>query len=108
MSDDRPEIVQVVYATSKVQRIVTLERQPGLTAVDAVRRSRLLEEFPEILARPLVIGIFGARVEPDHPLEAGDRVEITRPLERDPRDLRRELLKQGQVMGAAARNTAAD
>lgn len=99
--DAAGETVQVVYATPDAQRIVTIELEPGLTAAEAVRRSKLVDEFPEIAARPLALGIFGSPVDLDHVLEAGDRVEIARPLERDPRELRRELLKHGLVMGAS-------
>jgi putative ubiquitin-RnfH superfamily antitoxin RatB of RatAB toxin-antitoxin module len=61
----------------------------------------LSEEFPEIGARPLVLGLFGQPIEAGRLLEADDRVEICRPLERDPRDLRREMLKHGRVMGGS-------
>ena len=95
--------VEVVYATPAEQRIVTLEHSAGLTAGGAVEASGLLEAVPEIAARPLVLGVYVERVEADQPLSPGDRVEICRPLLRDPRELRRELLKQGQVMGIAGR-----
>ena len=61
------------------------------------RRSRpratrgLLDALPEIAAHPLVLGVFGVPVGLRHPLAAGDRVEICRPLRRDPRDRRRYL-----------------
>ena len=96
-----PGSVQVVYARPEAQRIVTLERRPGMTAEQAVLASGLLEAFPEITQRPLLLGVFGAQVEPGRVLEDGDRVEIARPLLRDPRELRRELQKHGGVMGAA-------
>ncbi|MBN1239726.1 MAG: RnfH family protein [Gammaproteobacteria bacterium] len=95
------DTVQVVYATPQIQRIVTLERRPGMTAEQAVRASGLLEEFPEIGGRPLMLGVYGTQVALDRVLARGDRVEIARPLQRDPRELRRELLKLGKVMGAA-------
>lgn len=98
-----PGTVEVVYATPDDQRIVTVQCLPGLTAGAAVAASGLLEEFPEIAARSLVLGVYGEPVEPDKALSPGDRVEICRPLVRDPRTLRRELLKQGQVMGVAGR-----
>ena len=82
--------VEVVYATPDVQRVVRVELVPGLTAVRAVRASGLLDEFPEISTRPLVLGLFGERVSEQRELERGDRIEICRPLTRDPRDRRRE------------------
>jgi putative ubiquitin-RnfH superfamily antitoxin RatB of RatAB toxin-antitoxin module len=97
------EYVEVVYATADVQRIVRLPFETGMTAAQAVERAELAVEFPQILAAPLTLGIFGRPIDLEHRLEAGDRVEIARPLERDPRELRRELLRIGQVMGPAAR-----
>jgi putative ubiquitin-RnfH superfamily antitoxin RatB of RatAB toxin-antitoxin module len=85
--------VEVVYALPDIQRAVRVTLTPGLTARQAVAQSGLLEEFPEILTRPLVLGLFGARVSEARVLEDGDRVEICRPLERDPRDRRRDLAR---------------
>jgi putative ubiquitin-RnfH superfamily antitoxin RatB of RatAB toxin-antitoxin module len=98
-SDDA---VEVVYALPDEQRIVTVPLEPGLTAAQAVERSGLAEEFPEIRARELVLGLYGHAIEPSRVLAPNDRVQICRPLERDPRELRRELLKHGLVMGSPA------
>ncbi|HEX5420809.1 MAG TPA: RnfH family protein [Gammaproteobacteria bacterium] len=97
-----PAVVEVVYALSDRQRIVTLPLEDGLTAGQAVARSGLCEEFAEITTRPLVLGLYGQPIEADYVLKADDRIEICRPLERDPRDLRREMLKHGRVMGGSA------
>jgi putative ubiquitin-RnfH superfamily antitoxin RatB of RatAB toxin-antitoxin module len=83
--------VEVVYATADEQRVVRVPFAPGLTAEQAVRDSGLLDAFPETAARTLVLGIFGTRVELWHRLAPGDRVEIARPLLRDPRERRRDL-----------------
>jgi putative ubiquitin-RnfH superfamily antitoxin RatB of RatAB toxin-antitoxin module len=93
--------VEVVYALPDVQRIVTVPFETGLTARQAVERSGLAEEFPEISAQELVLGLYGGRIDPSRVLAPGDRIEICRPLERDPRELRRELLRHGLVMGAS-------
>ncbi len=93
-SGDPDAAVEVVYALPDEQRVVSVPLTPGLTAGDAVRRSGLLEAFPEI-ERPLVLGLFGEPIAEDHLLAAGDRVEISRPLVRDPRDLRRERVARG-------------
>jgi putative ubiquitin-RnfH superfamily antitoxin RatB of RatAB toxin-antitoxin module len=83
--------VEVVYATADEQRIVRVPFAPGLTAEQAVQASGLLESFPDVTVRPLVLGVFGMRVELGYRLSPGDRVEIVRPLLRDPRDRRRDL-----------------
>jgi putative ubiquitin-RnfH superfamily antitoxin RatB of RatAB toxin-antitoxin module len=94
MAAPRPEpAVEVVYATAYEQRIVRVPFVQGLTAEQAVRESGLVDALPEIAARPLVLGVFGVRVELRHRLAPADRVEICRPLQRDPRDRRRELAR---------------
>ncbi len=93
------ETVEVVYATPEAQRVVTIAFTPGLTAVQAARRTGLLDEFPEIQASPLVLGVFGERVEEDRQLVPGERVEICRPLKQDPRTMRSSLAASGGVMG---------
>jgi len=40
------------------------------------------------------IGVFGEQVEDDYPLADGDRVEIYRLLQQDPKELRRHRAKQ--------------
>lgn len=85
--------VEVVYAEPDVQRVVRVAHAPGMTAEQAVRASGLLEELPSIAAGSLVLGVFGVRIDGTRVLEPGDRVEICRPLLRDPRDRRRELAR---------------
>jgi putative ubiquitin-RnfH superfamily antitoxin RatB of RatAB toxin-antitoxin module len=93
----RPEpdaaTVEVVYAEPGEQRVVRVAHAPGLTAEQAVRASGLLEAFPAIGSRELVLGVFGVRVPGDRALAPGDRIEICRPLLRDPRERRRDLAR---------------
>lgn len=98
---DMPEIVEVLYALPERQTIVEIAFEPGLTAGLAVERSRLVERYPEIAEGPLVLGVWGVEAAPELELKAGDRVEISRPLVADPRDMRREFLSGGRVMGGA-------
>lgn len=97
------DTVEVVYATPEVQRVVRVSFTPGLTAAQAVRRAGVLEEFPEIQASPLVLGVFGVRVEENTPLAPGERVEICRPLKQDPRAMRSSVAADGGVMGRPQR-----
>jgi putative ubiquitin-RnfH superfamily antitoxin RatB of RatAB toxin-antitoxin module len=92
-------VVEVVYAMPDQQPTVTVVFEPGLTAGGAVELSGLIERYPEIKQHPLILGIFGERVAADRAVEAGDRVEICRPLRVDPRDMRRMLHASGRVMG---------
>lgn len=99
MADVPGKSVEVVYARPEQQRIVRVPYEPGLTAERAVQLSGLAVEFPEIHEQPLVLGVFGVRVRRRHVLRGGDRVEICRPLERDPRARRRDLAIRKPVRG---------
>jgi hypothetical protein len=100
MADEgRAPVVTVAYGRPDLQVVVEIALTPGLTAADAVDRSGLLERFAEIDGRSLVLGIYGKRVPGSQPLRAGERVEICRPLVQDPRDMRREALAAGRVVG---------
>lgn len=97
---DEPEIrVEVVYALPDRQRLVALDVPRGTTAREAVERSGLIHEFPEIDPEDNGLGIFGRRCAPDQRLRSGDRVEIYRPLKADPKEVRRQLAARGRTMG---------
>jgi putative ubiquitin-RnfH superfamily antitoxin RatB of RatAB toxin-antitoxin module len=96
------DIVEVVYATRDRQHVVMLPFACDLTAEAAVLQSGLIERCPEIATRSLVLGSFGKRIECGYRLRPGDRVEICRPLETDPRQMRRTLAARGAVMGESA------
>ena len=60
------------------------------TVGEAIERSGLAAEFPDLVVDPRAVGIFGRKVPLDHVLQPGDRVEIYRPLIADPREARRQ------------------
>ena len=93
--------VEVVFATSERQELVGLKLPPGSTVDDAIRESRLHERFPSQDLSGLEVGIWGRVVARDRLLEAGDRVEIYRPLHMDPREARRRLAAAGQTMASS-------
>jgi len=82
--------VEVAYAEPEQQVIVPLRVRAGTAAREAVRQSGLLERFPGIALNDVGIGVFGIRVAPWAPLAQGDRVEIYRPLQVEPKQARRE------------------
>lgn len=82
--------VEVAYALSERQVLLALEVEEGSTVRQAIERSSIVLQFPDIdLARGRV-GVFGKIVPLDTPLQDGDRVEIYRPLIADPKQARRE------------------
>ena len=82
--------VEVVYALPKQQRLVALDVEPGTTMYEAVLRSGIVELFPQINPEQDKMGIFGKAVKNprEHVLQAGERVEIYRPLAVDPKQAR--------------------
>jgi putative ubiquitin-RnfH superfamily antitoxin RatB of RatAB toxin-antitoxin module len=81
--------VEVAFARPDRQSIVKLNVSEGTTAKEAIDRSGLRDEFPEINSDP-VVGIFSKKVALEHILRDGDRVEIYRPLIADPKEARRK------------------
>jgi putative ubiquitin-RnfH superfamily antitoxin RatB of RatAB toxin-antitoxin module len=81
--------VELVYALPDEQSVVELTLEPGVTAAEAIRRSGLLEQYPEIDLQSARIGIHGRVVQRDTVLADGDRVEIYRPLVTEPKQARR-------------------
>jgi uncharacterized protein len=96
--------VEVAYACPERQLILKVEVPAGTTAIEAARLSGIEEQFPEIDLGKNRLGIFGKLCKPERPLNAGDRVEIYRPLLVDPRAARRELAAAGKSMGKGGRD----
>ena len=90
--------VEVVCALPARQRVVQLSLPCGTTARDAVLQSQLAGEFPELELAAAPLAVYGVRVSDDYVLGDGDRVDILRPLRRDPREARRELAARGDTM----------
>ncbi len=84
--------VEIAYCSGGDQRdqtVLRVEVPPGTTVGQALRRSGLLDRYPEIDLGVNRIGVFGVLRRPSHALEPGDRVEIYRPLTTDPKRARR-------------------
>jgi putative ubiquitin-RnfH superfamily antitoxin RatB of RatAB toxin-antitoxin module len=72
--------IGVAYADKFKQTWLKLDVPDGSTAREAIERSGLLSQFPEIDLAENQIGIFGRIVKLDTRLSDGDRVEIYRPI----------------------------
>ena len=82
--------VEVVYALPERQELLTLEVEQGATVGDVIDRSGIAALFPGHDIAHAPVGIWGRVVERGEPVGDGDRVEIYRPLPKDPRTARRE------------------
>jgi len=82
--------VEVVYALPDQQMAIPLRLDAGATVRQSIAASGLLASRPEINIDDADVGIWGQRVDLDHILRDGDRVEVYRPLVADPKASRRE------------------
>ena len=82
--------VEVVYALPERQALLAVELPAGSTVAAAIEASGLRREFPELEIDPQAIGIFSRKVSLEQLLRDGDRVEIYRPLQADPKEVRRQ------------------
>jgi len=90
--------VEVVYALHDRQKAVSVQLSEGAAVRDAIERSGLLLEFPEIDLAKNKLGIWNKLAKPDAVLRDKDRVEIYRPLIADPKEVRRQRASEGKVM----------
>ncbi len=79
--------VTVVWATLAVQDVIAVELPRGATVAEAVEKSGLVAQYGLDVAR-LGFAIHGRRMAADAPLADGDRIDLTRPLEVDPKAAR--------------------
>ena len=86
--------IEVGYATPQRQALIGMEVAPGCTLRQAIERCGILGQFPEISLEHCKVGIFGRLRQLDDTVEAGDRVEIYRPLTADPKQARRLRAKR--------------
>jgi uncharacterized protein len=99
--------VEVAYAKPDRQLILELEAEQGITAKEAVQRSGILDEFPEIDIETAKLGIFGKAAAANAVLNPSDRVEIYRPLIADPKEARKKRAAEGkQLKNRAVRKKA--
>jgi putative ubiquitin-RnfH superfamily antitoxin RatB of RatAB toxin-antitoxin module len=96
--------IEVVYAAVDRQVLRTISVAEGSTVRAALLASGIDAEFPELDLAGCPVGIFGKVIaDPDvRVVQAGDRLEIYRPLLADPKEVRR--LRAAKAAEAKARN----
>jgi len=88
--------VGIAYALPKRQVWITVEVHEGATIQEAIDRSGILEQFPDIDLSQQKVGIFGKVAALDAKLEEGDRVEIYRTLIADPKAVKSRQKAEGK------------
>lgn len=90
--------VEVIYALKTTQKTIRLSVDEACTVKEAVERSGLLAECPEIDLTRNKLGVWNKLAKPDTVLRDKDRVEIYRPLIADPKEVRKQRAAEGKAM----------
>ena len=103
MTDIKTIAVEVIYALPHEQRLMRLLVKPGTTALEALLRSGIPEEYPEVDPATAKLGIFGQALgtkglapADQYVLQPGDRVEVYRPLIADPKEARKQRAEKAR------------
>lgn len=81
--------IEIVYGLSDKQVLKNMQVEEGTRIRAAALNSGLDEIFTDLDLHSAPLGIFGKTVKDDTPLHDGDRIEIYRPLQADPKEARR-------------------
>ena len=83
--------IEVVYAAVDRQLLLKVSVPSGSTLRAGLMASGIAAQFPELDLQSCPVGIFGKVIaDPDrHVLQAGERIEVYRPLLADPKEVRR-------------------
>lgn len=81
--------IELIYALPKEQKIFAITVNPGVTIEQAIIKSNILNEYPEINLEVNLVGVFSQRKPLSYELKNGDRIEIYRELIADPKEVRR-------------------
>ena len=77
--------IEVAFANDKNQLIVPLSVPANYCIQEAIQRSDILKQFPEIDLTKNKRGVFGKLRSLEASIQAGDRIEIYRSLKVDPK-----------------------
>ena len=93
--------IEVVFALAGKQSLLPVVVPEGSTVAEVLDVSGIALLYPDFGFDQLPVGVWGRIVARDHEVAPGDRVEVYRPLQMDPREARRQLARAGRTMGNA-------
>ena len=92
-------VIEIAVALASTQALIEITLAEGSSVGAALELSGIYERFADQGLRTLAVGIWGQLVEHDRIVKNGDRIELYRRLEIDPREARRRLAESGRTMG---------
>jgi len=81
--------IAVAYSDLANQMWLRIEVPDDVTVEQAIIKSGILKQFPDIDLTEQKVGVFGKLVALDGTLKPGDRIEIYRPIIADPKTVPR-------------------
>ena len=96
MTESATIAIEVAYALPARQSLLSLRVPLGTTARAATLLSGMATRYPDLDLETAKLGIFSKLVQPDTVLREHDRVEIYRPLQADPKEVRRRRAAEGK------------
>lgn len=98
--------IEVAWAHPDQQYLLTLDLPERSTVSDALAAARLMQPCPELSSADLVVGVWGQieKAPQTRQLQAGDRVEVYRPLLIDPMEARKaraDKVRQQRAISAS-------
>lgn len=94
--------IGIAYALPTRQVWFDVDLPDGATIQDAINKSGILKQFPEINLETQKVGIYTKLSKLDAVLTDGDRVEIYRPITCDPKTVPRKAKAVGDASEAEA------
>ncbi len=85
--------IEIAFAEGSNQKIISLSLPVNTTARQAVRKSGLVNDFPNFDFDAAPLGVYGTKVPDNYLLANHDRVEVYRPLIQSAREARRQRAK---------------
>ena len=95
--------VELAYSDRNREVLIGFEVHRGCSVGECIERSGLYGLAPALRHVRPGFAVFGRLVGPDHKVEEGDRIEVLRPLEIDPKEARR--LRARRSVGARQQTT---
>lgn len=92
---ERP--VEIIYLTPEREELLNLTVAAGTTIAELFAHAAVRARFEAAWLDLDSVGVYGKRVAPDYVLEAGDRVELYRPLRADPKEARRQRARHDKA-----------
>lgn len=87
--------VELIYINLQKEILqFNLSLPAGSTVEDVIKASGIYESNPE--TQQFAVGLFSKRCSKDKEVKTGDRIEIYRPLQIDPKEKRRERAKKNK------------